>query len=151
MVGVVVIGCAIVLVLVRHTYFPAIERQESMHKLAASALKKIKPGERVIGFYYFHHTLTFYTNARSFYDERGNVIVAESLDQLIKVVGREGSVLCVTKANVYADLKNDRRLRIDFLDQQGTVVLLRITHHASRITEVRGRPLSRRHQPSVGP
>lgn len=130
------VGCALGIVSVSHVYLPAIEEKESLRALAQVALREVKPGEKILGYYYFHHALTFYTNARSFYDERGNVVVAMTPDELIQKVRSEKSVLCVTKVFVLPDLKKDHRLRVGQLGVQGDVVLLRISEAGSGRSDV---------------
>lgn len=122
-----VVGCALSFMLVTHLYLPAIADQESFHSLAQVAQRAMKPGEKLVGYYYFHHTLTFYTNARSFYDEKGNVIIATSPEQLIDRVRESGSVLCVTRQPVFNDMRKDARLHLQWLGQQHDVVLVRLT------------------------
>ncbi|MBI3952069.1 MAG: glycosyltransferase family 39 protein [Acidobacteria bacterium] len=121
-----VIGCAVGLALVSHFYLPAIAEKESLHSLAETALREMRPGEKIVGYYYFHHTLTFYTNAHSFYDEKGNVIIAASPDELISRVREEGSVLCVTQQRVWKDMMKDARLQVQFIGQQRDIVLVRL-------------------------
>ncbi|RMG52003.1 MAG: glycosyltransferase family 39 protein [Acidobacteria bacterium] len=125
-IAVIVLGSAVALVIVARSYLPAIESKESLRRLAQIALREMKPGERIIGYYAFHHSLTFYTNARSFYDEKGNVIVARSPEELLDRVRREGSVLCVTRDDVFEDLVKDVRFRIQPLGRQRRMVLMRI-------------------------
>jgi 4-amino-4-deoxy-L-arabinose transferase-like glycosyltransferase len=158
-----VIGCALGIILVNHIYLPTIERRESLRPLAQAALQKMKPGEKILGYYYFDHTLTFYTNARSFYDERGNVIIATSPEELIRKVHDGGSVLCVTKAIALPDLKTDRRLHVKLLGEQGDIVLLRVSDSGSmqppfnpqsairNPQSPKGRRPSPRHPPALSP
>jgi 4-amino-4-deoxy-L-arabinose transferase-like glycosyltransferase len=121
-----VVGCAVSFTLVSHFYLPAIADKESLYSLAQVALREMKPGEKLVGYYYFHHTLTFYTDARSFYDEKGNVIIATSPDELIDRVGEHGSVLCVTRQEVFHDMVKDARLRFQWIGQQRDIVLVRV-------------------------
>lgn len=125
-IAVIVLGSAVALVIVMRSYLPVIESKESLRSLAQIALGEMKPGERIIGYYVFHHSLTFYTNARSFYDEKGNVIMARSPEELQDWVRREGSVLCVTRDDIFEDLVKDVRFRIQPLGRQRRMVLMRI-------------------------
>jgi len=123
-----IVGCAVSFTLVSHYYLPAIADTESLRRLALVALNEMQPGEKVVGYYYFHHALTFYTNARSFYDEKGNVILASSPNELIDRARREGSLLCVTRQEVLKDLMKDARLRVQRLGQQRDIVLVRVVY-----------------------
>lgn len=121
-----VIGCAVGVTLVSHFYLPAVADEESLRSLAEVARQEMRPGEKIVGYYYFHHTLTFYTNARSFYDEKGNVMIATSPDELMARVREQGSVLCVTQERVLKDMMKDARLRVQLLGRQRDIVLVRL-------------------------
>jgi 4-amino-4-deoxy-L-arabinose transferase-like glycosyltransferase len=121
-----VIGCAVGVLLVSHFYLPAIADKESFRSLAQVALRQMRPGERMVGYYYFHHTFTFYTDARSFYDEKGNVIIATSPGELIDRAGSAGSVLCLTRRYILEILKKDARWRVQLIGQQHDIVLARV-------------------------
>jgi 4-amino-4-deoxy-L-arabinose transferase-like glycosyltransferase len=121
-----VAGCAVGFALASHVYLPAVAEKESLRSLAVLALREMRTGEKILGYYYFHHSLTYYTNARSFYDERGNVIIADSPDQLLDKVREAGSVLIVTRQPILKVLMTDRRLHVRPIGRHRAVVLARV-------------------------
>jgi hypothetical protein len=122
-----VVGCAVAFAAASVVYMPAVAERESLRRLAETALHEMRPGERIIGFFYFHHSLTFYANARSVYDQQGNVVIAQSPNELLEQARQRGSVLCVMRERVWQDLVRDTRFRFESLSQQQGIVLVRAT------------------------
>lgn len=122
-----VVGCAVAFTAANFVYVPAAAEKESLHRLAEAAVRAMRPDERIVGFFYFHHSLTFYTNARSIYDERGNVVIARSPDELLQQARQHGSVLCVTRQEIWQDLSRDARFRFELLGRQQDIILVRAT------------------------
>lgn len=126
-----VVGCAVAFTAANVFYMPAVAEKESLHRLAETALRTMRPGERIVGFFYFHHSFTFYTNARSIYDERGNVVILQSPDELLEQARQHGSVLCVMREPVWQDLNRDARFQFELLGRQQDIVLVRAMLNAT--------------------
>jgi 4-amino-4-deoxy-L-arabinose transferase-like glycosyltransferase len=120
--------CVVLVPTVLTTFQPLIEKKESFRDLAEIALKELRPGEKLIGYGWFHHTLTFYTNARSLYDEHGRVRILFSQEELRKIVRDRGSVLVVAKHRHLNELHNSRWCEVELIGSKGGVVLLRVKH-----------------------
>lgn len=108
------------------TFQPLIEKKESFRDLAEMALRELRPEERLVGYGWFHHTLTFYTNARSIYDERGNVRILFSSDELAAVSRDLGSVLVMTKKIHAGQLAESPWFQVEVIGERGEYSLLRV-------------------------
>jgi len=118
--------CAASVPSVLATFQPLIEKKESFQDLAEIALREFQPGERLIGYGWFHHSLTFYTNARSIYDEHGRVRILFSPNELIEVARRLGSVLVVAQRSHVRQLSESPQLEVELIGGRGEYSLLRV-------------------------
>ncbi len=118
--------CAASVPSVLTTFQPLIEKKESFRDLAEIALREFQPGERLIGYGWFHHSLTFYTNARSIYDEHGRVRVLFSPNELVEVARRFGSVLVVAKRSHVRQLRESPQYEGELIAEKGEHSLLRV-------------------------
>jgi 4-amino-4-deoxy-L-arabinose transferase-like glycosyltransferase len=109
--GVIVSGCALAGLVVTTAYQPLIEKRESFWDFAHVARRELRDGERLVGYYDYHHSLTFYTNARSVFDRQGNVVVLHSPEELTAFVNANGTVLLFMSERAFADLGRDRRFK----------------------------------------
>jgi len=123
---VVLLMCAASVPSVLATFQPLVEKRESLRDLAEMALREFQPGERLVGYGWFHHSLTFYTNARSIYDERGNVRILFSRNELIEASHRFASVLVLTRRQHVEELRNSPHLEVGVIGGRGEYVLLRV-------------------------
>jgi len=124
----VLLTCVALVPTVLATFQPLIERKESFQDLAEIALKELRPEEKLIGYGWFHHTLTFYTNARSIYDERGRVRILFSEEELREIVRDLVSVLVVARRHHLNELRNSGRYEVELIGSKGGSVLLRVKH-----------------------
>lgn len=108
------------------TFQPLIERKESFRDLAEIALRKFRPGEQLVGYGWFHHSLTFYTNARSIYDGRGRVQILFSPNELVEVLRRLGSVLVVARRPHVGQLREHPQFKTELIGERGGYSLLRV-------------------------
>ncbi len=122
----VLLLCAASVPSVLSTFQPLIEKKESFQDLAEIALRAFQPGERLIGYGWFHHSLTFYTNARSIYDEHGRVRVLFSPHELIEVARHLGSVLVVAKRSHVRQLRESPQFEVELIGERGEHALLRV-------------------------
>ncbi|GBC77042.1 Undecaprenyl phosphate-alpha-4-amino-4-deoxy-L-arabinose arabinosyl transferase [bacterium HR08] len=105
---------------------PAIERKESHRTLAEIALKNFRPEEKLVGYGWFHHTLTFYTNARSIYDERGRVRIIFSQKELREIAHDLGSMLVVTRWRHVRELRSSPGFDVELLGSDGEYGIVRL-------------------------
>lgn len=104
-----VIGVVTAAVATLHLFQPLVQERESLHPLALIAQEQLQPGERIIGYFTWHHSLTFYTRGRSLYDARGNVIIAQSPETLHRYISIYKTRLVLTSRRAWADLRKDER------------------------------------------
>ncbi len=128
LIALALLTCVALVPAVLATFQPLIERKESFQDLAEIALKELQPGEKLIGYGWFHHTLTFYTNARSIYDERGRVRILFSEEELREIVRDLVSVLVVARRHHLNELRNSGRYEVELIGSKGGSVLLRVKH-----------------------
>jgi len=105
---------------------PAIERKESYRTVAEIALRNFQPGERLVGYGWFHHTLTFYTNARSIYDEHGRVRIIFSQRELWEIARDLGSVLVVTQQRHVRELRSSPEFDVELVGSDGEYCIVRL-------------------------
>lgn len=106
----VVIGLVGTALPVLDVFQPRLEERESLRPLAMIVQQQAQPGERLVGYFTWHHSLTFYTNARSLYDGRGNVIIAESPESLHRFISSFDARLVLTSERAWRDLQREERL-----------------------------------------
>ncbi|HXF05424.1 MAG TPA: glycosyltransferase family 39 protein [Blastocatellia bacterium] len=105
----VVIGLVGIALPVLDVFQPRLEERESLRPLAMIVQQQAQPEERLIGYFTWHHSLTFYTNARSLYDGRGNVIIAESPESLHRFISSFNARLVLTSERAWRDLQREER------------------------------------------
>lgn len=124
-IAVLTVGLAITAVMVLILFPPRLEERESLRPLALIARQQLRPGERIIGYFTWHHSLTFYTNARSLYDDKGNVVIADSPESLQRFISSVNVRLVLTSARAWRDLRRDPRFFCQVLAIFQDRVLLR--------------------------
>jgi 4-amino-4-deoxy-L-arabinose transferase-like glycosyltransferase len=101
--------------------FPLLAGVYSTKGIAQSALRLRKPGESIVTFLFFHHTLFYYTN----YEVTEEMMDGAALHHFLAA---RGSALVVTEAQRLSDLQSWPWLSITVLDAQNRLRLLRVAY-----------------------
>ncbi len=118
--------CALTIPGLLVAFQPGIERKESFRDLAQVALAELGPREKLIGYGWFHHSLTFYTNARSLYDQQGRVRILFSREALQEILRQTGTVVLVARQQQARELMEDSGLGVEVLWWDRGYALLRV-------------------------
>ncbi len=105
---------------------PTIAARESMKESSALLLTRLDSREPVVGYFIFPHGLTFYTDARSFYDRRGDPVVCQSPEELIRMLQGRESIVAVAPPRAVPALRTDARFRAEVLFADAEHAFVRI-------------------------
>lgn len=118
---------ALAVVLIATLLFGELGRRESLKELSAAARGALGPGERVVLLGVVEYSPAFYAEGRMVVGDDGQILVADSVEQVATAAAPAASVLCVTDEAGAARLAGDGRLRVEPLAAERDRLLLRVT------------------------
>ncbi len=101
--------------------FPVLGAYHSTRDIAHQALQLRTPGEPIVTYQFFHHTLHYYTNYQ----------IADKLDNpdaLLKFARTQSTALIVTKSSSLKNLSAIKDITITSLYRQANFHLLRLSN-----------------------
>jgi hypothetical protein len=121
-------GAAVVAV-IASLLFAEVGHRESLADLSRVAAQALRPGEQVMMLGVVEYAPAFYAEGRIVVDERGEILIADSYDQLAGAVDASAarSVVCVTDRRRAEELSRGGRFTVEPLGEQRDRVLLRVT------------------------
>lgn len=122
-------GAASLVVLIAVFLFAEIGRREALAELSTTANATLRPGEYLVLLGVVEYSPVFYARGRMVVDEKGEVLIADSTDQVVEVasMAHTGSVLCITDEARVGQLESDARIAVERLGAQRNRVLFRVT------------------------
>jgi 4-amino-4-deoxy-L-arabinose transferase-like glycosyltransferase len=122
-------GSAAAVAVVATLLFAEVGHRESLADLSRVAGGALRPDERVLMLGVVEYAPAFYAGGRLVVDETGEILIADSYDQLAAAVDASAarSVLCVTDRRRGEELAATGRFAVEPLGAQRDRVLLRVT------------------------
>jgi 4-amino-4-deoxy-L-arabinose transferase-like glycosyltransferase len=121
-------GAAVVAV-IASLLFAEVGHRESLADLSRVAAQALRPGEQVMMLGVVEYAPAFYAGGRIVVDERGEILIADSYDQLAAAVEASParSVVCITDRLRAGELSRGGRFDVEPLGDQRDRVLVRVT------------------------